>query len=146
MTINAGRLYTDLERATLRRMYLDGAKYWEIGEALGRSVKSVEDQRHKMGLEAREKPVPTRSDSRSKDAGPITFTAQELNREAQWTRACTLHLIDLLREYGGGEVGVAKREYKSRNELDIPPGAERSIIIPTGLNISACSSPAGWMA
>ena len=49
------------------------------------------------------------------------FTSQQwfyINAE----KSCVLHLIDLMREYGGETLGDAKAAYRSRCELDIDPG------------------------
>ena len=139
-------LYTDEERAVIKRMYIAGAKYSEIGAVLGRSEKSIEDQRCKMGLPRRDGPAPTRRDRTDRSAPPITFTAQELNRAERYRRHCCEHLVDLMRAYGGGTLGDAKLRYTRSNELDIPPGSERTLILATGLSLSAWSSPAGWMS
>jgi len=73
-------------------------------------------------------------------------TLQEHNAVSRSKAAVTYHLIDLVREYGGRTLGEAKANYQRRNELDIPPGSERSLIIPSVMHMSACSSPAGWMS
>ena len=36
-------------------------------------------------------------------------------------KACVRHLVDLMREYGGGTLGEAKDAYRQRCELDVEP-------------------------
>jgi len=157
MTLNHGRPITPSDMRTFQLMYEGGETYAMIAAALGRSVKSVESIRRKMDLPPRDNPAlaqkakraaavdPTRPMRRDfeRSQGP---TLQENNAIARDKAAVTYHLIDLVREYGGRTLGEAKANYQQRNELDIPPGSERSLIIPSVMHMSACSSPAGWMS
>jgi len=149
MTLNAGRKFTPVELRTLELMYRGGETYAMIAAALGRSVKSVESMRNKMGLEPRQNPASIRGVDRPKrkdferSSGP---TLQEHNAVTRFKAAATYHLIDLVREYSGTTLGEAKANYQRRNELDIPPGSERTLIIPSPMSLSACSSFAGWMS
>lgn len=149
MTLNAGMKFTESDLKTLELMYRGGETYAMIAAALGRSIKSVEAMRRTIGLPARSNPASTRDrpGPRRKDfersEGP---TLQENNRAFFAKRNVQYHLIDLMREYGGKTLGEAKANYQRLNELDIPPGAERTLIIPTAMHISACSSAAGWMS
>lgn len=77
---------------------------------------------------------------------PISFTEQEIQREKRDREACVMHLCDLLREYGGGDVGTAKALYRQRNELDILPGSEFRPVIPRRDEYSYCGSPAATTA
>jgi hypothetical protein len=157
MTLNHGAKITASDMRTFELMYRGGETYAMIAAALGRSVKSVESIRRKMDLPPRDNPAlaqkakreaakdPTRPMRRDfeRSQGP---TLQENNAIARDKAAVTYHLIDLVREYGGRTLGEAKANYQRRNELDIPPGSERSLIIPSVMHMSACSSPAGWMS
>jgi hypothetical protein len=157
MTLNHGAKITASDMRTFELMYRGGETYAMIAAALGRSVKSVESIRRKMDLPARDNPAlaqkakreaaldPTRRMRKDfeRSAGP---TLQENNREFYAKRNVQYHLIDLMREYGGKTLGEAKANYQRRNELDIPPGSERSLIIPSPMTLSACSSSAGWMS
>ena len=80
------------------------------------------------------------------DEPPATWTEWELTQRKRDIDACNRQLLDLMREYGGKNLGEAKAHYRRLNELDIPPGAERTLIIPSVMHISACSSAAGWMS
>jgi hypothetical protein len=157
MTLNHGNRITASDMRTFELMYRGGETYAMIAAALGRSVKSVESIRRKMDLPARDNPAlaqaakraaakdPTRPMRRDfeRSQGP---TLQEHNAVTRSRAAVTYHLIDLVREYSGTTLGEAKANYQRRNELDIPPGAERTLIIPSVMHISACSSAAGWMS
>jgi hypothetical protein len=142
---------------TFELMYQGGETYAMIATALGRSVKSVESIRRKMDLPARDNPAlaqkakreaakdPTRRMRKDfeRSQGP---TLQEHNAGTRAKAAVTYHLIDLVREYSGTTLGEAKANYQRLNELDIPPGSERTLIIPSPMSLSACSSSAGWMS
>lgn len=157
MTLNSGRPVTPVELRTLELMYRGGETYAMIAAALGRSVKSVEAMRRKLDLPPRNNPALTQKAKRAAAANPehrmrrdfersAGPTLQENNAVARAKAAVTYHLIDLMRVYGGETLGEAKANYQRLNELDIPPGAERTLIIPTAMHISACSSAAGWMS
>ena len=157
MTVNQGRPVTPVELRTFELMYRGGETYAMIAAALGRSVKSVEAMRRKLDLPPRNNPALTQKAKREaavnpaqrmrkdfeRSAGP---TLQENNAVTRSKAAVTYHLIDLVREYSGTTLGEAKANYPRRNELDIPPGAERRLVIPSALTLSGCSSPAGWMS
>lgn len=149
MTLNAGRKFSQTDMRTLELMYRGGETYAMIAAALGRSVKSVESMRNKLGLEPRQNPASIRGVDRPKrrdferSSGP---TLQEHNAGTRAKAAVTYHLIDLVREYSGTTLGEAKAHYQRKNELDIPPGSERTLIIPSPMSLSACSSSAGWMS
>jgi hypothetical protein len=155
--LNHGRPITPSDMRTFELMYQGGETYAMIATALGRSVKSVESIRRKMDLPARDNPAlaqkakreaakdPTRRMRKDfeRSQGP---TLQEHNAGTRAKAAVTYHLIDLVREYSGTTLGEAKANYQRLNELDIPPGSERTLIIPSPMSLSACSSSAGWMS
>jgi len=155
--LNHGRPITPVELRTFELMYRGGETFAMIAAALGRSVKSVEAMRRKLDLPPRNNPALTQKAKREAAANPAHRmrkdfersagpTLQEHNAVTRSKAAVTYHLIDLVREYSGTTLGEAKANYQRRNELDIAPGAERTLIIPTSMNISACSSAAGWMS
>ena len=155
--LNHGRPITASDMRTFELMYRGGETYAMIAAALGRSVKSVESIRRKMDLPARDNPALAQKAKREAAKDPTRRmrkdfershgpTLQENNAVTRARAAVTYHLIDLVREYSGTTLGEAKANYQRRNELDIPPGSERSLIIPSVMHISACSSPAGWMS
>jgi hypothetical protein len=157
MTLNHGNKITASDMRTFQLMYEGGETYAMIAAALGRSVKSVESIRRKMDLPPRDNPALAQKAKRAAAADPAhkmrrdfersqSPTLQENNSVARAKAAVTYHLIDLMRKYGGQTLGEAKALYQQRNELDVPPGAERSLIIPTPMTLSACSSSAGWMS
>ena len=157
MTLNHGNRITASDMRTFQLMYEGGETYAMIAAALGRSVKSVESIRRKMDLPPRDNPALAQKAKRAAAADPAYKmrrdfersqgpTLQEHNAVTRAKAAVTYHLIDLLREYGGRTLGEAKALYQQRNELDVPPGAERSLIIPSAMTLSACSSSAGWMS
>jgi hypothetical protein len=148
-------------------MYEGGETYAMIAAALGRSVKSVESIRRKMDLPARDNPALAQKAKREALADPTRRmrkdfersqgpTLQEHNAGTRAKAAVNYHFADLHKAYGGGDVYISKDRsqvkaasidrYRRLNELDIPLGAERTLIIPSVMHISACSSPAGWMS
>jgi len=165
--LNHGNKITASDMRTFELMYRGGETYAMIAAALGRSVKSVESIRRKMDLPPRDNPAlaqkakreaakdPTRPMRRDfeRSQGP---TLQEHNAVTRARAAVNYHFNDLHREYGGGDVYISKDRsqvksdsidrYRRLNELDIPPGAERTLIIPSPVTLSACSSSAGWMS
>lgn len=146
MMLNAGMRFSDSDIRTFTLMYMGGEKYCVIAAALGRSVKSIESMRRKLDLPVREKPAQSKKDKSTPSYLIGVVTVAEMNRAKSDRDAVILHLVDLMREYGGKNVGEAKAIYRQRNELEIPPGAERTLIIPSSMHISACSSAAGWMS
>ena len=153
MTLNAGMKFTVSDMRTFQLMYEGGETYAMIARALGRSVKSIEGLRRKLDLPARPNPASVRDRSdkpkRRDFERSNTVTLQEFNRAQRDKDAPTLHLIDLKRMYSSDPdegIGFAIERYRQRNELDIPPGSERTLIIPSPMSLSACSSSAGWMS
>jgi len=157
MTLNQGRPISPVELRTFELMYRGGETFAMIAAALGRSVKSVEAMRRKLDLPPRDNPALAQKAKREAAVNPAQRmrrdfersqgpTLQEHNAVTRARAAVTYHLIDLVREYSGTTLGEAKANYQRRNELDIPPGSERSLIIPSVMHMSACSSPAGWMS
>lgn len=155
--LNHGNRITASDMRTFQLMYEGGETYAMIAAALGRSVKSVESIRRKMDLPPRDNPALAQKAKREAAADPTRRmrkdfersqgpTLQENNSVARAKAAVTYHLIDLVREYSGTTLGEAKANYQRKNELDIPPGAERALIIPSAMTLSACSSSAGWMS
>lgn len=153
--LNHGRPITASDMRTFQLMYEGGETYAMIAAALGRSVKSVESFRRKIDLPPRDNPALAQAAKRAAAADPMRPmrrdfersqgpTLQEHNAVARSKAGVTYHLIDLMREYGGKTLGEAKALYQQRNELDVPPGAERSLIIPSTMTLSGCSSSAGW--
>lgn len=152
MTLNAGRKFTPVERRTLELMYTGGETYAMIAAALGRSVKSVESMRRAMGLPPRANPANARNSPGPKRCDferSVGKTLQEHNAATRAKAAVTYHLIDLRRAYSSDpdeEHWEIVECYRRLNELNIPPGAERTLIIPSTMTLSGCSSSAGWMA
>jgi hypothetical protein len=157
MTLNSGRPVSPVELRTMELMYRGGETYAMIAAALGRSVKSVEAMRRKMDLPPRNNPALAQQAKKAAAVDPAHRmrrdfersqgpTLQENNAVARAKAAVTYHLIDLVREYSGTTLGEAKANYQRKNELDIPPGSERTLIIPSPMSLSACSSSAGWMS
>lgn len=148
MTNRTGRPWTPAEDATLRVMYIDGAAYFEIAEVLDRSPSGCADRRMALKIPARPRVSHQRGLAGNRkriyvaNQPPITFTTYELDFAARTRQACVLHLVDLVREYGGGTVGNAKAEYRSRCELDIPQGADAAAINIFSDHRSFCGSPA----
>jgi hypothetical protein len=155
--LNHGRPITASDMRTFELMYVGGETYAMIAAALGRSVKSVESIRRKMDLPPRDNPALAQQAKRRAAVDPTHRmrkdfersqgpTLQENNAVTRAKAAVTYHLIDLMREYGGQTLGEAKALYQQRNEIDVPPGAERFLIIPSTMTLSGCSSSAGWMS
>ena len=146
MTNRTGRPWTPAEDATLRVMYGDGAAYFEIAEVLGRSPSGVDDRRMALKIPARPRVSHQRGlagNRKRRDIEvPLTFTTYELDFAQRTRQACVLHLVDLIREYGGGTVGAAKAQYQSRCEWHVPPGAETAPINIFSGHRSYCGSPA----
>lgn len=80
------------------------------------------------------------------EASPISFTEAEIMREKRDREACIRHLIDLMNEFGGGDVGTAKALYRSKHELDILPGSEFRPVTPPRAEFSYCGSSAALAA
>jgi len=167
MTLNHGRPVTVSDMRTFQLMYEGGETYAMIAAALGRSVKSVEAMRRKMDLPARDNPALAQKAKREALADPTRRmrkdfersqgpTLQENNAVTRARAAVNYHFDDLHKAYGGGDVYISKDRsqvksasidrYRQLNELDIPPGAERRLVIPSAMTVSGCSSAAGWMS
>ncbi len=147
MTSRTGRPWTPAEDATLRVMYGDGASYFDIADALGRTPSGCDDRRMALKIPARPRVSHQRGLAGNRkridvaNQPPIAFTDKEIFAAKYAAEACTRHLIDLVREYGGGTVGAAKAAYRSRCELDIPPGPEAVTINIFADSRSYCGSP-----
>lgn len=133
-------IYTDDEIAQLKAMWAAKEPLKDIAKALDRSEKSVWAKARAIGLR-RPNPV----GAVPKDGVPIGLEARDADIARATRIACTLHLADLIREYGGGTLGEAKAIYASRNELNILPEPSAQTSLPTREYLSACSSPAAWV-
>lgn len=147
-------LWSQIEDDIALHMRRTGSTLSQIAERLGRGKDSV---RHRMALhrrngldvgEFKRGPSPNWKVSHAKlkhiPQGP---TSMDVERRQNDIAGCRLHLVDLMREYTlHGTLGMAKAMYRSRNELDIPPGADlRPTMTPTQ-PASYCGSSAALAA
>lgn len=121
-----GTKWSPAEINAVRDMHIAGRSDNEIGEALGRSGTGVQHIRISLGIrrEAHRKFIPV----------PPTY---ETN-----SRACRLHLIDLMQCYASPKdtLGSAKALYRKRNELDVPKGYNPRVFNPWRETISMVGS------
>lgn len=150
-----GRPWTEQEDTVLRWMWDQTRTAIDIGVALNRSRKSVEARAVRIGLPGRHalfRPAPRPPAPRKRPPAvklkDKTFgvTSQDTRHQSSQAQACRLHLVDLMREFGGKTVGEAKASYRERCELYVPPGAEKATIYSIALDRSFCGSPAAFCA
>ena len=147
------------EDVVLRAMWADNRSLTAIGIVLNRSRKGVSARARKLGLPLRDTKGQEIGERPAKpaEAAPPRPAVKLRDREWSLTKldtlqqsrqqdACRLLLVDLMREYGGGTLGKAKAEYRSRCELDIPPGAEKPTTYVRMVELSFCGSPAATCA
>lgn len=116
-----GTLWSKEDIEKVRQMHFDGASDKVIGLEVGRSTDSVFAIREKHDIFRGQKPTRI-----NLNKNPVF--EKQLNN----AKACTLHLIDLMREYGntGCTLAEAKAEYQAANELDVPESYQYRTVMP----------------
>ena len=140
-----GLPWTPEEDAAFRVMYADGLPLWEIGRILGRNEDGCDRRRVTLKIKARPRMAENYTQAKRAERGGrqiTTFTKSDLEASKRHERACTLHLIDLVREFGGGTVGEAKAAYRARHEHHVEPGHDALVSSPRLQPYSYCGSPA----
>ena len=147
--------WTEREDTILTRMWHGGQSNADIADILGRSTCAVKKRACRLKLSKRPEvapsPVPRkreykRSHTQLMDK-PIGYSPFDALHSARQDHRCSLHLLDLLREYAPGQtLGDAKAAYRQRCELDIPAGAEKPTIYVHSADRSYCGSPAATCA
>lgn len=131
------------ERA--KTLFRAGMTYDDIAVRMGRSRDSVRRRLDRLsGVNVPKPAADTKARFVAKlhhDGEAIGVTSVEMTRRSYEIMSCRRHLADLVREYGK-TVGEAKAAYRSRNELDILPGADFRPVRVTQVMQSYCGSPA----
>jgi hypothetical protein len=124
--------WTEHEDTTVMRVLREGGTIIDAGLIVGRSAEAVRKRLKAL----RSALVPsTRSAILVRDR-PLSLKqvqggeAQGRKIHADASRACRLHLIDLMRSYRVDTLGEAKRRYRSRCEFASPSGTPTYMAVP----------------
>jgi len=156
------RKWTHHDDNLFHQMWKSGMSYSEIAQRLNRTPGALDHRRKDLAFAPRPAAVvgtgiraATRQHYRglmepnrgrklmSKSDKPMGFTHSEMSQAYRDEQSCDMHLVDLLRAFGGGTIGEAKARYQAAHELNIPH--ERDSISTTYTAqqpASYCGSPA----
>jgi ParB-like chromosome segregation protein Spo0J len=124
--------WTEAEDATVMRMLRKGKTIIDAGLVVGRSTEAVRKRLKALrsalvpstrsAVLARDRPIPPKQLRGAE--------AQGRKVQVDTTRACRLHLIDLMRSYRADTLGEAKRRYRARCEYAETSGTPTYIARP----------------
>lgn len=151
MTKNAGKPWTHDDLDELARLITEeGLSDKETAERMGRSLHSVETQRHFQGLPINSKPGHSRPRIRAyhrekKTALGAPIHADPAMENARIDQAILDHILDVAQMFGTTREAVI-REYKRRCEYEVEPEKTLPIHVPVSWSDgSGCSSASGWL-
>lgn len=151
------RKWTHHEDTLFHTMWKAGMSYAEMGKQLNRSPGALDHRRKDLafaprkgvvgfGIRAAERGLMEANRGRkliSKSDKPMGFTHSEMSQAFRDEQSCDMHLVDLLRSFGGGTIGEAKARYQAAHELNIPHERDSVSMVYTAQQpASYCGSPA----